>query len=312
MKKIWTYSLLMAGVLAAAVAAQQLAREPSQGGIFYKVTGGKNEMYLLGSIHVGSKDMYPMCKAIQQVIQQADVLVFECDTTSPEAMASTAQMMKASVPLSEAVSENCYRQVERAAEIIGYSIDSFNAMKPWAVTSTLTVAAAAEEMNVGSRRMASAYGVENMVRKQANGKHVAYLETAEEQLSLMDSFSQPLQEYLLESACRAVADPENVTGTDEDVEKWPEWWKNGNAQAFADSYRNGMTKEKNPELAKEYHHALMTVRNVTMAQKLQEMLEDNEPHTFIATVGLMHLVLEEDSIITQLRSMGYTVEQIRE
>ena len=130
MKKIWKYSLLMAGVLAAAVAVHQLTREPGHG-IFYRVSGGKNEMVLLGSIHVGSRDMYPMSDAIRQALKQADVLVFECDTGSQEAVAATAEMMKSEAPLSSAVSAQCYEKLAKAAEELGYDMNSFEYMKPW-------------------------------------------------------------------------------------------------------------------------------------------------------------------------------------
>jgi len=308
-KKVWKYSLLMAGVLAAAVAVHQLTQEQGHG-IFYRVSGGKNEMYLLGSIHVGSRDMYPMSDAIRQVLKQADVLVFECDTSSPEAKAETAQMMQSETPLSSVLSAECYAQLERAAEELGYDMASFENLKPWAVTSTLTVAAAAREMEAGSSKAASAYGVENVVRRELKGKTAAYLETAAGQLGLMESFSPALQEYLLASACRAVLDPENTTGTDEDIEHWPDWWKAGDAQAFADSYTMGLTSDTPPELAQEYHQKLMTTRNLQMAEKLQYMLENEESHSYVVTVGLMHLVLPEDSIAAQLRAQGYTVEQI--
>lgn len=309
MKKIWKYSLLMAGVLAAAAVAGTLALEPSHG-IFYRVSGGKNSMYLLGSIHAGSKEMYPMSNAIRDALKEADVLVFECDTSGPEAAAATAQLMKSETPLSEAVSKDCWHQVEQAAQKLGYEMDSFDHLKPWAVTSTLTMAAAAEQMNAGSRGAASALGVENVVRRQAGQKTMAYLETAEAQLKVMDTFTPSLQEYLLTSACQAVLDPDNVQGTDEDVELWPKWWREGNAEAFAASYTQGLGKEAAPELAEEYHRKLMTERNLDMAEKLMEMLESGEAHRYVVTVGLMHLVLPGDSIVDHLQKNGYTVEQV--
>ena len=311
MKKVWKYSLLMAGVLAAAVAVQQLSQQPGQG-IFYRVSGGKNEMYLLGSIHVGNRDMYPFSNAIQSALEKADQFVFECDTTSPEAIAATSQMMASDKLLSDTISEECYQQLECAAEKMGYAMESFEHLKPWAVTSTLTVADAAREMDVGNSRRAAAYGVENMIRKAIGGKDVVYLETAAEQLGLMERFSPQLQEYLLSSACDAVLNPDHISGMDEDIELWPEWWKEGNAQAFADSYVRGLAKETSPELAREYHQALMTTRNQQMAQKLHSMLQSETEHCYVVTIGLMHLVLPEDSVIAQLQAMGYTVEQITE
>ncbi len=309
MKNIWKYSLLLAGVLAAAVAVNQLSDQSGQG-IFYRVSGGKNTMYLLGSIHVGSKEMYPMPAAIRTALDNADVMVFECDTTSAEARMTTAQMMKSDVPLSAVISKSCYERLEQAAEKLGYSMDSFEYLKPWAVTSTLTVAAAAQEMDAGNSRTAAALGVENMVRKQADKHEIAYLETAAEQLGLMEAFSPELQDYLLSSACSAVLEPGQSSGMDEDVDLWPEWWREGNAQAFADSYLRSMLKEISPELAQEYHQSLVVARNRQMVQKLQAMLEGEEVRSYVVTVGLMHLVLPEDSIITMLSDMGYCVEQI--
>ena len=49
-------------------------------GLLYRVTGGKSELYLLGSIHVGSEEMYPMGQHILDALEAADVLAFECDT----------------------------------------------------------------------------------------------------------------------------------------------------------------------------------------------------------------------------------------
>ena len=309
MKRIWKYGLLMAGVLAAAIAAGQLVRETSHG-ILYRVSGGKNELYLLGSIHVGSREMYPMGSAIQEALRQADVLIFECDTTSAEAAAETAQMMRTEVPLNELVSEECYAKVEQTAQAAGYEMASLDALKPWAVTSTFTVAAAAKGMEAGSTRQASALGVEDMVRRQSKGKEIAWLETATEQLGRLEAFSPELQEYLLDSACQALLDPGHVSGTDEDLPLWPGWWREGNARAFADSYQRSMEKETSPELAQEYHQSLVTERNLAMAHKLMEWLENDEPHTILATVGLMHLVLPGDSIIAHLQNAGYTVEQL--
>jgi len=175
----------------------------------------------------------------------------------------------------------------------------------------MSVAAAADEMESGNSRSASSLGVENMVRRQIKGQSAAYLETVEQQLRPMEAFSPELQEYLLLSACQAVLNPEETSGTDQDVEHWPQWWRDGNAQAFADSYRHGLESEKSPELAMEYHQSLLVRRNQHMAQKLQTMLESEETHRYVAVVGLMHLVLPEESVISQLESMGYQVEQIR-
>lgn len=311
MRKLWKYSLLLAGVLAAATAVNQISKKPSQG-IFYRVNGGKNTMYLLGSIHVGNRQMYPMSQTILTAIDNADVLVFECDTTSDEAKNATVQKARSDIPLSKVLGEGCFSKLQNTADKLGYSMENFEYLKPWAVTSTLTVAAAAQEMDAGNSRTATALGVENAVRKRIGDQKISYLETAEEQLALLEAFSPELQEYLLSSACDAILHPESSAKANDDVDLWPEWWRTGNANAFAESYQNSLRQEANPVFAQEYHQSLVVARNRKMAGKIQDLLENEEAHTSVITVGLMHLVLPQDSIITMLTEMGYQVEQIFE
>ena len=40
------------------------------------------------------------------------------------------------------------------------------------------------------------------------------------------------------------------------------------------------------------------------------MLEFEKQSRFFVTIGLMHLVLQEDSVLTELEKLGYTIEQI--
>ena len=309
MKKIWKYSLLIAGVLAVAVSVRQLTRSESTG-IFYRVTGERATVYILGSIHVGSRDMYPLSRDIADALHNADTVVFECDTTSEEAQMVTAQIMQSQIPLSERVGAECMALVEKAAQKLGYSLETIQKLDPWAVTSMMTVAAAAEKMNNGNSKVASTFGVENMVRKQLKNQQISYLESAEYQLGLMENLSPGLQEYLLVSACEAVVMSEDANAGNKEIEKWPEWWKKGNAQAFADSYIQEMQEETSPEMAYEYHQALLSTRNHHMTEKLCEMLEDEQGNQYFAVIGLMHLVLPDDSIIAELEAKGYHVERI--
>ena len=308
MKKKWTYTLLLASALAAAFAVHQLSSEPSKG-IFYKVNGGTCELYLLGSIHVGSNEMYPMADSIVEAIEQADVVVFECDTTTPEAQATTAALMKSDRSLEDRVSPECLELVQKAAEKLGYSMDQLSQLDSWAITSMMTVSAAADEMDAGNSKTASKLGVENVVRKRLKKQETDYLETVEQQLGLLEAFSPELQEYLLVSACEAVLGI--APAKNQDLEQWPGWWREGNAQAFADSYIRSLSSEASPELAMEYHHALLVERNHHMASKLIDLLENAQNKKVVAVVGLMHLVTEQDSVIAELQAKGYTVEQIR-
>lgn len=101
-------------------------------GILYRVTGGNSEMFLLGSIHVGSEEMYPMNRRITDALAAADTMVFECDTESPDVVRKMASMM--SYPkgetLREHISAECYALLEQAAGKTGYPIGMLNALRP--------------------------------------------------------------------------------------------------------------------------------------------------------------------------------------
>lgn len=310
MKKKQKWSPALCAVLCVLLAAGILWMERTESqGIFYRVYGGRKEMVILGSIHAGSREMYPMSSAIREALSRADALVFECDTESDAAVLAMQRLMyyPQGDELSSHISAACYEQLTAVAAQTGYSMEQLDRLKPWAITSMLSVQSLSLQTG-GTTGSASVLGVEKQVRKQAGSKTICYLETAEEQLQLMDNFSPALQEYLLADACNAVLHPESG-GTDE-LTKWPVWWAEGNAQAFAETYRVGMAGEQEPQLAQEYHEALITTRNRRMAQTLHEWLETGEQQSYFVTVGLMHLVLEEDSILTELENMGYTVEQI--
>jgi len=295
-------------LLSVLVLAAVLFPHEASTGVLYRVSGGKQDLYLLGSIHVGSKDMYPFGSAIEKALKESEVLVFECDTQSSAGVEQTAQLMRYEdgTTLGEHVSEDCMEDVKSVAQKLGFDIRALEKLKPWAVTSLLSMDTLSAEMGTRDVHEAASLGVETVMHSYVGNKPVAYLETVQEQLLLMDSFSPQLQEHLLSSACRAILEPE--TAVDEELENWPLWWKEGNAQAFADSYLAGLAKEENPALAQEYHDALITERNCSMAQKIQTLLE-GENSCFV-TVGLMHLVLPEDSIIAELEAMGYQVDKI--
>ncbi len=294
------WGAVMLALCVGGLGAAALLRQESLG-IVYHVTGGRSDWYIVGSIHVGGDGMYPLGSAVRQAVAKADVLLFECDTESDEAQAETAALMAypEGDDLFDHISAECQAEVTRAAEEAGYSLDKLRGLKPWAVTSMLSLKSASQAMGSGQP------GVETMVRRAGRQKKTAYLETNAEQLGTLEGFSPELQEYLLKSACRETLGDSPST---RHLQKWPQWWAEGNAQAFAQAYEQEQREEAEPALAREYHEALITRRNKRMAQRLAEWLRGEEDG--VATLGLMHLVLPGDSVLAELEAMGYTVEKI--
>lgn len=160
-------------------------------GILYRVTGGKSDLYLLGSIHVGSEDMYPMGQHILNAIEAADVLAFECDTASAQAQAAYQELMRCPEgdTLESRVSADTYALVRQAAQKAGYRMDSLNALKPWAVMSMLNTEAVAATLEARGTKASAALGVEEQVRKLGAGKPEVWLEDTRAELEVLDGLS---------------------------------------------------------------------------------------------------------------------------
>lgn len=310
MKKPWKGAALMVGMAVALTgltvcASLSPAADPACEGVCYRINGGQNAMVILGSIHVGDQSMTRFFQPIRQAMEAADVFVFECDTESAEAQKAMNVMTKADEPLAQKLSPQTYALLAQAADALGLSMTALNDLRPWAVTSRLSTQAAAAELGVQSAAQALAYGVENTVRKAMGSRQTAYLETAAEQLEVLDGFSPQLQEEMLKSACQQLLDPQTTT-----LKEWPEWWRQGNEAAFAAAYA-AENEPVDPALAAEYHQGLVTRRNQRMAEGLAALLEGAQPHTYFVTLGVLHLVLPGDSVLSELEAMGYTAERVK-
>lgn len=293
---------LAAGLSLTGCAAREQA-EPSVG-LCYRVTGGKNEMVILGSIHVGNEEMNRFGTHITDAMSAADTFVFECDNDSADAKKDIQELTAALTPLCELISPEAYAMLGEVCEKQGYSLERFDAMRPWAVISTLSTQTAAAELGVKNAAKALSMGVESTVRSHARGKSLVYLETAREQLSILDGFSPALQDAMLKSACELILHPKETS-----LDEWPAWWRDGDAEKFAAAYgeENDLT---DASLAKEYHDRLVTERNQKMARRLQALLEGGEAHSYFVTVGLLHLALPDDSVLRELEALGYGVERM--
>ena len=77
-------SLVLAGLAAAAQlvaqgAAAAPAPAPAKKAMFWKVSSADNVAWLLGSIHLGSKSMYPLPKEIEDAFERSTALLVEID-----------------------------------------------------------------------------------------------------------------------------------------------------------------------------------------------------------------------------------------
>ena len=130
---------------APAKTAPKAAKEPSKG-LFWEAKGKKGTVYLLGSIHMADKSVYPLAPAIEKAFDSSSALAVEADIGGAKADMQ-AKLMSMGVytkgeTLKKNVSAETYEEVEKQGTALGLPAGTLNAFKPWMAALTITALAA--------------------------------------------------------------------------------------------------------------------------------------------------------------------------
>ena len=115
----------------------------------WKVSGATGSVYLVGSVHLLTKDFYPLSPALEQAFKESDLLVEEADLAELLAPAAQMQMLArgmlpASTTLDAVVSPATFALVATRAKELGLPLEPLKRFKPWSLALMLDVAPVAE------------------------------------------------------------------------------------------------------------------------------------------------------------------------
>lgn len=252
-------------------------------------------LYLLGTVHLLRPDLEWRTPAIDAAILAAGTVVFEADTTSPEAgrdlmkFFTTEGLFTDGTQLTSLLTEDEVAQLTDALAEVDLPLDAVQPMRPWYAAINLSV------LQITQEGFDPASGVEMKIEAdaKAHGAAFEYLETVEQQLgefARLDNCAQV--EFLMQSA----ASMEQGTAIlDLMVSEWADGDAVGLAALLAtpDSFGSDAA-----------YDALLKNRNARWSPMIAGMLD--EPGTRLIAVGAGHLV-GEDSVIAMLRAEGYEV-----
>jgi uncharacterized protein len=261
----------------------------------WKISGRQNVVYLAGSVHMLSKDSYPLSPALDAAFRESDLLVEELDLgemASPDAQFAMLSrgMLPAGQSLDRVLSAATYAQVTKHLADLGLPIEPLKQLKPWMLAWTfdaLEWQKAGFDPNLGLDK-------HFYDRAQAEGKAVQGFETAEFQLSLFDGMPMDQQDRMLADTLKDL-DTEIAN-----VNKMAEAWKAGDAAAIERIILPDLKQD--PVVYKR----LLVDRNQSWLPKL-EALFNRLGHAFVV-VGAAHLV-GPDGLLALLKAKGYSVEQ---
>jgi uncharacterized protein len=262
----------------------------------WKATGKGGVVYLVGSVHLLSKDFYPLNPALDAAYKDSDLLVEEVDLA--EMLDAGSQMgflargmLPSTTPLDKVVSASTYALVAKRASDLGLPIEPFKLLKPWMVALMLV------QVEWQKAGFDPELGLDKHFYDQAktDGKQTQGLETAEYQISRLDGMPMDQQEHLLSESLRDLdAEQANMT-------KLIDAWRAGDAA--------GVERIVLAELKQEplLYQRLLVERNRNWLPKIEALFA--RPKHGLVIVGAAHLV-GPDGLIAMLRAKGYTVEQL--
>jgi uncharacterized protein YbaP (TraB family) len=305
-------------LLVALLTAWAAAEPPARPLLWKASKGGKDgpTICLLGSLHIGRPEFYPVHPKVQAAYQAADTCVFEVDLVQAKMPWQAARLMLrgklgGGKTLQDVISEKTWQELEACADAVGMPMAMLRPMKPWMCAQLLS-AAAIIQAGYNPETGTDHHFYRLALKDQ---KNTVPLETFGQQLDLIQKALEPLGETVLSDTIKELNDLDKSLG--ELVRRW----RRGDAE--------GLVKLLNEmELGDEKtYEVLLLNRNRKWVPKLAKLATsplpppkaDTDtapappekpagPRRLFVVVGAGHLV-GEGSVVDLLRQQGWTVER---
>lgn len=265
-------------------------------GLFWKVTNGNNTLYLLGSVHEGSTDMYPMSKKVRDAFDASNDLYVEADIINGD-MSYYMNNIKYSdgTTLKDHVSAETYTKLQNLLTKMKVPTNAFDQYKPFIINNQLS--SLADKTSPEEQAIKSNTGVERYFITKANltNKPVRELEGLKKQTELFINASDTDQEKDLNNMLDMINFGKGKEDDSKQLEQMMKYWVAGDLEA-ASKLMNSQSLGSEP-----------ISRDKEMSDKLAALLEQEGQHTSFVVVGSAHFVVK-DMTLDLLKSKGYNIQ----
>ncbi|HTN49825.1 MAG TPA: TraB/GumN family protein [Burkholderiaceae bacterium] len=293
-RRLWVAGCI-ASLLFGAVQAQP---DNSRRGFLYEIRKGNQTALLMGTIHVGRPEFYPLPAATLARIEGAERIVLEADVSdSARAIAATqkyAVYANGDPGLDTRLSPALKARIETIAARNGLEMAPLWRMKPWMLGNVLTLFEAAQAGYM------PALSVEAYLIRTARqgGKPILELEGIEQQFELFERAPFATQVAFLEDTVKAV----ETNSARREINRISQAWETGD-QAALDRLLAEMRAQTSLG-ARFTVDTILLGRHPAMLKRIEALMGEGRG-TLIA-VGSLHLAGPE-GLVAMLRARGYTV-----
>lgn len=290
--------------------------------LFYHVTGEDGqEMWLLGTIHVGDERTAYLPQEIYDAFTASDVLAIECNNDAFE------EQLEEDDKLSKKVSDMYYYSGKTTIEKLMEEEEYAQAVKLMKATGSYNMNMPYAkpylwESTIGDFYLRQGYqlhrdqGVEErlMAWAEEQEKEIREIESSLAQIKMLTGFSNDLQLMMLRDVMEIGAQ-EYWEDTMDLYEKWCAGDEAVLREELSDEVdMTDWTEEEIAEyesvkkLIDEYNKGMSYDRNKGMLKTAIKYLESDE--VVFYAVGLAHLLNDVNGLVDALREAGYTVELV--
>lgn len=277
------------------VVRDTLSQSPKS--FLWKIQSKTSTIYILGSLHLAKKEIYPLSQKIENAFDQSDFLVVEANVNDIKKIDIQKLMESAFYPANDAlekhVSPETFEWVKKETERLGIPLELLDKQKPWILAMTLV---SLESIKLG---LDPNLGIDKYFLSKAEGKKkILELESLDYQIRLLSGFSEKDQELFL------IYTLKDLNVMEQEVGRLIQAWVSGDAQAVESILARSVSEDKRLSAILE---KLIFERNRRMVAKIEDFLRTKE--TYFVIVGAGHLVGNQ-GILKLLGGKGYLIEQL--
>ncbi|MBE5966661.1 MAG: TraB/GumN family protein [Lachnospiraceae bacterium] len=294
-------------------------------GFLWEINSGENKVYLLGSIHMASYDIYPFSKNIREAFNRSDKVAMELnllDTTGSAAMTQIG-IYTDGTTLKDHVAKETFEKTVAIAAAFGIPEEQIILFKPWMIYSMFASLANTESGDPEQAMNAALLGIDMNITVNAiyYGKPILEIEGYAAQAKVFDSFSDELEEYLLNDVIDMINQilSGDYKGGDDGLNLMLELWRKGDVETFrllntsqtaSQELQNLNISEEEAKLLKEFNDKLIKQRDKNMADYIDDLLKSEEKSTTFVVVGSGHYI-SDYSVLDILQEKGYQINPIK-
>ena len=264
----------------------------------WEVSGARNSVYLLGSIHLLREEDHPLPSAIYDAYDDADTLIMELDMDDidpieGQVLSNELGLIHDGRELRDLLGEAYYAEAEELANKAQIPLGLMANAEPWFAAMNVEIMLL---MRMGFN---TALGIESHLTELAagDGKEILGFETLRQQLEFLDNLSPDAQRDMLLQALAEGADMNDL------MDGMIDAWRRGDVTFMEDNLLADM--QDYPEL----NQVIVIDRNVNWTNRIEDLLDDQQDYLIV--VGTLHLVGEQ-GVPELLEARGHEVTQLHQ